>query len=321
MGSDQKTKAPGLLAEVLEQKKKKIMHSDWPVKRLSLQPVSRNDTMSNQYENRNPNGHNPLYMQPENVRPRTELPGGWYRGGMNNQGPYLQGVGTNGDTPIRIKGSVADQLIEDITSFLTKGAAYASYGLVHKRGILIYGPPGTGKSTVARQIADSFVEGGGLVFPCSEASVFESSAHIRALLEPERPALFMMEDLENWVDEPPILNILDGSTQMKNVIFLGMTNHIENLPERIINRPGRFDRVEKIDHIPEAVQIEFLQRIEARVPGIEFARVIVEGLSGLAVTPAHLREAFASHVLMGIPMAELRARYEKMIVMYKVNSK
>jgi hypothetical protein len=64
---------------------------------------------------------------------------------------------------------------------------------------------------------------------------------------------------------------------------------------------------------PKSVQIEYLRRVESR-GGLNpnAPEKIVEALVGLPVSMAHLREAFISHVLMGLSLPNLRARFEDM---------
>jgi len=48
-------------------------------------------------------------------------------------------------------------------------------------------------------------------------------------------------------DEQALLQLLDGGIQHSNTVIIATTNYPENLPDRIINRPSRIDRIVEID--------------------------------------------------------------------------
>ncbi len=56
-----------------------------------------------------------------------------------------------------------------------------------------------------------------------------------------------MEDIDSLIkdrhEEQAVLEFLDGSIQHSNTIVIASTNYPEELPDRIINRPSRFDRI------------------------------------------------------------------------------
>ena len=109
------------------------------------------------------------------------------------------------------------------------------------------------------------------------------------------------------------LSILDGELSIQGAVFVAMTNYKEKLPPRIANRPGRFDRVEMVDCPPIAVQLEYLRRVEARGgKNPDAPERIVQALVGIPISMAHLREAFISHVLMGMSLTSVRSRFETM---------
>jgi hypothetical protein len=125
--------------------------------------------------------------------------------------------------------------------------------------------------------------------------------------------MYLIEEADDIVDNTHCLSILDGELSIQGAVFVAMTNYKEKLPPRIANRPGRFDRVEYVDCPPTAVQLEYLRRVEQRVGGNPAApEAIVELLTGLPVSMAHLREAFISYVLLKHPLAVIRDRFDKM---------
>ncbi len=228
------------------------------------------------------------------------------------------------DELIDMPGTIADDIFADAKMFLEAQDDYKAYGLTHKRGYLFFGPPGSGKTSLGQMLARRFIDQvDGVVMFIDSMSALYNGVEIMREVEPDRPSMFLIEEVEMIINNPLGLSILDGERSIQGAIFVAMTNYKEKLPPRIANRPGRFDRVELVECPPPAVQIEYLRRIAERrqspladctphsaPPAI--ARDIVEALAGLPLSMAHLREAFISYVLMGLTLSELRKRFEEM---------
>lgn len=245
---------------------------------------------------------------------KPRVPPGFYNVANSMRGHYLEPRVAVSDDLIDIPGTVADEVFADIDAFLAGKRAYAQYGLTHKRGYLFHGPPGSGKTSIGLMIAKRFVERiGGVVMYAGDARSFIGGVNIMRDVEPGRPSMYLMEEVDRVANYTECLSILDGELSIQGAVFVAMTNYRDKLPPRLVNRPGRFDRVILVDCPPAVVQIEYLRRVEARVGDRpEVARQIVEALAGLPVSLAHLREAFVSHVLMRMSLAEVRDRFEEM---------
>jgi hypothetical protein len=232
--------------------------------------------------------------------------------GMGDCG--LQKKETVSDELIDIPGTIADDIFTDIGKFLETKPRYEEYGLTHKRGYLFFGPPGSGKTSLGLMLARRFIEKvGGIVMYCGDTSSFYNGVAIMRDVEPGRPSMYLIEEADSVVNNTHCLSILDGELSIQGAVFVAMTNYKDKLPPRINNRPGRFDRVELVACPPEPVQLEYLRRVEARGgKNPDAPERIVQGLRGLPVSMAHLREAFISHVLMGVPIDDLRQRFEIM---------
>ena len=66
-------------------------------------------------------------------------------------------------------------------------------------------------------------------------------------IEPDRKIILILEDIDNFINVDKalltkLLQILDGSNKLDNIITIATTNYQEKLEERIANRPSRFDR-------------------------------------------------------------------------------
>jgi DNA polymerase III delta prime subunit len=248
-------------------------------------------------------------------RTRQTLDAGFYD--VENMGPMGYGLRpkvTVSDELIDIPGTIADDIFVDIDKFLQTKEAYAEYSLTHKRGYLFYGPPGSGKTSLGLMLARRFIDkADGIVMYCGDTGAFFNGVSIMRDVEPGRPSMYLIEEADAIVNNTHCLSILDGELSIQGAVFVAMTNYRNKLPPRINNRPGRFDRVELVSCPPEPVQLEYLRRVEARGgKNPDAPQRIVEGLRGLSISMAHLREAFISHVLMQVPIDQLRVRFEIM---------
>lgn len=219
------------------------------------------------------------------------------------------------DELIDISGTPADDVIDDIQRFLAVKDRYKKAGLTHKRGYLFYGPPGTGKTSIGLMIGRRFVaEAGGVVFYIPHSNYLAGAVEIIREVEPGRPVMFLMEEAESFLNNTNALSILDGELTLNGAVFVAMTNYKEQMPPRIANRPGRFDRVVYVGAPPYAVQMEYFRRLVARL-GEDYPdapRELADALDGLSISMAHLREAFIAHVLMGVHPDEVRKRFQEM---------
>ncbi len=246
----------------------------------------------------------------------STLPAGFYEVTSINGQPAVVGKTVVSDSLIDIDGTVADDFYSDMEMFLSTKDMYTAFELTHKRGYLVYGPPGSGKTSIGIMLARRFTRrANGVVFFISDATALYNAVNIMKTVEPGRPSMYLIEEADDLVNSAECLSILDGELSIRGAVFVAMTNCKEKLPPRIANRPGRFDRVERVDCPPTAIQIEYLRRVMMRRPeGLQadLPQRIVAALSGIPVSMAHLREAFISHVLMGTDLQTIRARFMQM---------
>jgi Cdc6-like AAA superfamily ATPase len=146
-----------------------------------------------------------------------------------------------------------DEVLEDIKTFWSSRDAYDEYGYIYKRGILLYGPPGCGKSSLVMLMNKELINKyDGIVINVSTSDdivVFDDIMKGVREIEPDRPVITVIEDIDNFVNSErgpnelvsKLLNILDGKMQYDNMVIIATTNYPELLEERISNRPTRFD--------------------------------------------------------------------------------
>jgi len=187
-----------------------------------------------------------------NYRPTSQttktLPQGLYKATSDNYGIFFQKQEIDMSELIRFDDTVADIVIGEFNDFWSKKSLYEDRGETHKRGFMLWGPPGGGKTSTVSFIMKDFINEGGIVFEFNNLLI-DAIRQFR-VVESNRRVMIVMEDIDAYIhdsyNEQAILDMLDGSVKHSNTILIATTNYPERLPDRIINRPSRFDRVEFI---------------------------------------------------------------------------
>lgn len=162
-------------------------------------------------------------------------------------GLFLYPKEVNFETILDLPGMPTAEIMKNLNRFWlpeTK-AKYDAMGLTYKRGILIHGSPGTGKTMCVVKVAQQFINAGGIViFNPPASALHEILAQIRDV-EPNLKVLVVWEEFDEWKDDSELLSLLDGELQTDNIVYIGTTNFIDKIPDRIKNRPSRFaERIE-----------------------------------------------------------------------------
>src|SRR5258708_2800250 len=154
------------------------------------------------------------------------------------------------DELLEFPSKIHRTVLSSIKDFWQRKKKFKEYGFAFKRGILLHGKAGSGKTcTINLCVKYVMEELNGVVIPLATGGDLElyskAIPEVFRIIERDRPIVIILEDIENMCHnstENLLLNVLDGIDQLENVVYLATTNYIENLKERIINRPSRFDR-------------------------------------------------------------------------------
>jgi ATP-dependent 26S proteasome regulatory subunit len=231
-------------------------------------------------------------------------------------GPFLRPIAPLSDDIVTFPDGLITKILSGIKKFWASKKAYESYGMLHKRGILLYGPPGTGKSVIIRKVSQEAAANGAVTIFGNDPGITISNLGAVRTVQPDLPILVILEDLDVIVEnegERSITSLLDGERQIDNVVYIATTNNKHELSTRLTNRPSRFDELIDIGYPPQAERKSYLTTVLQRAGDtvnkatIELWSQITEGLAF-----AHLREFVVAVRCLGQDPQVVLARLKEM---------
>lgn len=217
-----------------------------------------------------------------------------------------------------------EQDVLDAVEFIKEPAKLEKFDIKPPKGYLLYGPPGNGKTHTVRAIA---VE--------TEASFFSVSASefmlpligtgeiaIRNLFDKARKSIksgkykksiIFIDEIDtigtkrngsnltrNFLNE--LLTQMDGFKQDSNIIVMAATNTVEDL-DPALTRPGRFDRIIRIDNPDYENRIALIKFYSKNKP----TTLTDEDIALLATNSEGLSKAEMKNIVNEAAVAAMRA--------------
>lgn len=242
------------------------------------------------------------------------IPPGLYKCTIRDDvGPCFQKIIIATDKLIDLPDTACEEVINEIEQFWGMKEKFAKRGFLHKRGILMFGEPGSGKTAAIQQLIKKIIERKGMAIYADDPHILTSCLQLLRRIEPDRPAIIVLEDFETLTDrerrENEWLSVLDGEAQIDNVVFLATTNYIQRLDKRFIDRPSRFDLIVPV-YMPSArARAIFLKTKEPSLTLEELDHWV--GVSdGFSI--AHLKEMIVGAKCYGKPVDDVVDRLRQM---------
>lgn len=203
---------------------------------------------------------------PEVYKPLDDVPAGNYRlilvGHPMNPDMALKEQ-EGGDKMIKLKAEAIDTSMNAIAEFLSPETAerFALMGMTHKMGMILYGPPGTGKTSIAAMLMDMAAKKYGAIAINVTGHGLGHAMHVAEYIRKAQntPIILFMDEVEGCLSDPGSKDLtwLDGDKSVPGVIFLGCTNHINQIDKRISMRSGRIRHLIKVSKMPYEVFLQY----------------------------------------------------------------
>lgn len=243
------------------------------------------------------------------------LPSGLYRASISDRiGPHLVKQIISTDDLIELDDSESLKVIEEIERFWELKEQFTSRGLLHKRGILMSGDPGSGKtSTIQLLISKVIARNGIAIYPDGSPRVTAEVLQMVRRIERTKPICLILEDFEVLVqrgsNESEWLSILDGESQVDNIVFLASTNYISRLDKRFIDRPSRFDNIRFVTMPSRAMRKQYIVKLEPTISEDQLEEWL-DHSDGMSI--AHIKELIVSVNVFGYPLDHTLERLNAM---------
>lgn len=205
------------------------------------------------------------------------------------------------------------QIINDLQVFWDNKQKFLDYNLTHKRGFILYGESGCGKSSLIYLLVEEMIKRNGISIYFDAPNKWVEIAKLVRKIEKDRPILCIIEDIDLAIDqfgEEAFLDFLDGLNSIDNVVYVATTNYLDRIPDRIKDRPSRFDKKYKIKK-PEELDRKLY--FESKLKGDDFTKYDIPKLikDTRGFTMAHLKEVFISLYILGNAYDEVIPRLKK----------
>ena len=183
-----------------------------------------------------------------------------------------------------------------------------AYGLSIKRGVILHGEPGVGKTNLCKCLAKDLDCSVLYALP-SDFTRITGIKQVCSMAKDLAPCLLIIEDID-WIalDRSSgnasfvmeLMNQLDGIESFGDIITLGTTNCLKDLEVAVKNRPGRFDRIIKVNKPAEKEIEKMILRFTNRFVIDESVDLKKLSTSLKGLTGAHIRDLCTTSALFAV---------------------
>lgn len=176
---------------------------------------------------------------------------------------------------VPLKGEPFDTIFRRTNSFFKPKTLeiYKDIQVRHFIGALLYGPPGTGKTCFIDLLCQYFAETkGALTLRMTDNENMDNLKGVINLMrngDDSIMVIILLEELDKLMQgtygrsaivEKNLIDFCDGQDTPSNVLLIASTNHIDKIPDSLKNRQSRFNIVEEIDAIPQAIAKQLIEK-------------------------------------------------------------
>lgn len=215
-------------------------------------------------------GKNEIILQPEEIYEESyevlepEVYKLWDAGNMFTGMIPMFEIIREKDKLVKFKSGVVQEVVAITNKFLGKDSreVYKELKITHKMGMLFYGKQGTGKTStcmlIMKELSDTHKA---ICLDCTGKTLRFVRECIRRIREIQKnPIVVFVDEFESSIrgEEEQYLTFLDGNDSIDNLIFIGCTNYLEKIPDRIKKRKSRIKYLRDINSLPIGVYREYL---------------------------------------------------------------
>ena len=209
------------------------------------------------------------------------------------------------------------EIIKDLEIFWNNKQKFIDYNLNPKRGIILHGDPGCGKTSLIYLLVETIKKRDGISIYFDVPENWVEIAKLVRKVEKERPILCIIEDIDLVITkygEESFLNFLDGLNSITNVVYVATTNNLDKIPDRIKDRPSRFDKKYIIKKPTEGDRKLYFETrlLDTDKKKYDLKKLVKDTKD---FTMAHLKEVFISLYILDNSYDEVISRLKKSKIM------
>lgn len=219
--------------------------------------------------------NNEIVFQPQDIQTSSKyLDPGIYllmdKGGMMNTKITL--LPLDASNLISFSDGIIKDFLIEADQFFTERTTniYKDLKIKHSTGYIVYGKPGTGKTCLCllamSELAKKY---NAICIDTTKTGIHLAKQMIAYIREIQtNPIILFLDECDNQMCqyEHAFLPLLDGNETIQDFIFLGCTNNLEKISDRIKNRKSRIKKCFEIKSLPKKIYEEYLQE---RLPGLD----------------------------------------------------